>query len=1631
MRIVRLGLPAFLLFLFLGGCQRRKVQLAYTNARGEVPALGNLVFHFNQALIPDSLLDRWDSTAYLSFEPHIAGRFRWESPDQLVFSPLEPLAPATDYQATLGRELLRYSRFNQVTAPAPVRFHTPSLRLENAQVVWVSPEGSGGSAAPRVDLAFNYPVDPAALQAHLHLTVDQHPASFTLVTASADRQVSLLVGQLALEDRDYPASLTIDPGLKPMGGSRATTEKLTSDLPIPSPFVLTVQSVEADHDGQEGTVRVVTSQQLTGEDLSALIRFTPAVKFRTELQDDGLIIRSDQFDADKSYTLTLAKGLRGRIGGTLRDDYAAPVTFGQLEASIRFTNSKAMYLSANGERNISVQITNVPRVKLVISKIYENNLLMAGRYGYYPAEKDPDRQQPEEVSDDGDQAPDGQLGDVLIEKVIDTRSLPRSGGGRLLNLARFEDQLPEFRGIYHVMIRSLDDYWVRDSRFVSLSDIGLMARQGQDRILVFANSIKSATALSGVLVTAYGANNQLLGTGTTDAQGVAQIPCLKKDFSGFQPALVIARSADDFTYLPFSSTRVNTSRFDVGGKRGNPSGLDAWIYPERDIYRPGETLHFSVLVRDGQWKSPGSLPVRLKFLLPDGKELSTVRKVLNAEGSLEGSLPVSESAITGSYTLEVYTSTDVLLASRSFSVEEFVPDRVRVDLRADRSTLRPGETANLQISAQNFFGPPAAGRPYETEIQVKQKNFTADRYREYDFSLTNQRNFFDKELRQGHTDEAGKASERFEAKQAYQNLGELQADFYATVFDETGRPVSRTTSVAIFTQDVFFGIRQDGYDYYPLNQVIRFPLVAVNREGNAVTAQGRVQVIKHEYRTVLAHSGSYFRYESQKQDRILSDNTQAIGPATTFSYIPRSPGDYEVRVFLPGAGTYVSRSFYSYGSWGGDNSSFEVNTEGQIDIETDRPSYQVGQTVKALFKTPFSGRMLVTLETDHVLSYQYVNVDKRTASLDLPVSAEDLPNVYISATLIKPHDLSDIPLTVAHGYQSIRVEDPQRRLPVTLVAQASVRSNTRQHVRVRTTPGSYVTLAAVDNGVLQVTDFKTPDPYQYFYQKRALQVSNYDLYPLLFPELRASLSSTGGDGELSLDRRVNPMPAKRIRVVSYWSGIVQTNGRGEAEFELDIPAFSGQVRLMAVAYKGQGFGSAEQAMTVADPVVISTALPRFLSPGDSIQVSVNLSNTTDREAMATADLAVTGPLRVIGASNLPVRISARGEAMARYTLTAAPQIGTGKVQVSVRALGEQFRDETELSIRPASTLQKRSGSGTLTAGTSQVISAELADFIPSSARYRLVVSRSPVLGLADQLSELIQYPFGCTEQTISAAFPQLYYGDLADLLQQGRTGAGSANTNVQEAIRKIRMRQLYNGAVTLWDGEGQEDWWTTIYAAHFLLEARKAGFDVETSLLETMLEYISGRLRKKELITYYYNRDQQRKIAPKEVAYGLYVLALAGRSNVPAMNYYKANASVLALDSRYLLSAAYATAGDKRSFGELLPAAFQGESSVPQTGGSYASPLRDEAIALNALLEVDPANPQVPVMARHVSERIRTSPWLSTQERSFAFLALGKLARSVGQSNAEGEIRSGGRVLARSRPGQGQGRQDPQRTVAG
>jgi hypothetical protein len=1584
----------------------KKIKITERNFDEEIPLKTMLAFTFNQSMVPDTVVGVWSEIPYLKFEPEVEGKFHWQTASKLVFTPRTAFSPATSYTAKLTDDVFKYNRKKGFSGDKQFSFHTPFLEVISGRAYWHLAEEDGGEHVIRIDMEFNYPVLPSEVATLLSAELDGEAVNTKIITSEISENLSFSIGGLTKEDKDQELSITLQPGLIPHGGTGKMKEKFAEKYNILSPFKLEITDIQANHDGMEGVITVYTTQRVDEKNLKSFISLTPSIKYQVEVYPGYFTIQSENFSVDSRYDLVIKQGLLGTIGGKLKSEYSHPVSFGAVQPTIRFTEQKEFYVSGKGSRNIQAMIINVPKVKIRVTKLYENNILSYLRnnshyyydyeyydYDYYYNYNDP-----------------GNLGDIIYESEVETNTLPRRGSNRVLTLD-FEDKLADIPGIYVLEIKSEEDYWLRATRMIAISDIGLIVKKGEHNITVFANSIKSALPLPDVSVKLIGENNQVIHSGKTNSDGVFSWSWDELKASGFETSLVTAQIAGDFNVLPLSKTQVNTSRFDVGGKYTNKSGIEAFIYGDRNLYRPGETINISAILRDSEWKSPGSVPVILQLTTPNGRIFKTIRKTLNAFGSFETQIALPASSQTGTYLVTILTGNEVVIGSSAIKVEEFMPDRIKVDLKIDKKGYKPGEKILVDLQAVNFFGPPASGRNYEVELSIQQTNFYPKKNSDYTYYIHGKHGSFSNILRENKTDAEGRAHEEFDIPQEYRNMGVLRSTIFSTVFDETGRPVNRVEGLTIYTQEVFYGIKYDDY-YVKTGAPVKFSLIAVDKEGNELSnIKAQVKLIRHEYKTVMTKSGSYFRYKSEKVENLLKDEQVTLnGLSGQYSFVPDLSGNYELRVSAPGVGTYVERDIYAYG-WGSTRfSSFSVNNEGQIDIVADKEKYTVGETANFLLKTPFVGKILITVETDKVLDYFYVETDKRAASFTLNIKEEYLPNVYISATLFKPHGESDIPLTVAHGYAPVIVEDLANKMNISITAVEKSRSNTKQSIKVKALPNSALTLAVVDEGILQVAGYATPDPYAFYFQRKALGVRSSNIYPYLFPEISMTRSHTGGDGS-EMAKRVNPMQNNRVKLVSFWSGILETNGKGEAEITVDIPQFSGDLRIMAIAYNGKIFGSAQENMKVADPLVISVALPRFLSPGDKLRVPVTLTNTTGKETRCKTEITLSGPLMKIAATAESISIPANTEARVTYEIEAKKEIGLSKVTITANALGEKFLNETDITVRPASPLQQRSGSGFGEAGKTISLKPNVDNFIASSIHGEVIITKNPMIQFASSLDYLVGYPYGCIEQTTSKAFPQIYFADLVGSIYKDDKIKGDAVHNVQEALDRLRAMQLYNGGLTYWPGAGNETWWGSAYAAHFTLEAKKAGYQVDDIFLKNVLRYLKMKLENKELVDYYYNGSLHKKIAPKEVPYSLYVLSLAGERPLALLNYYRSRTDQLSLDGMYMLAGAYALSGDMPKAKSVLPEAFKGEKSNTSFGGSFYSYIRDEAIALNVLLEIDPDNQQVGEMVKHISEALRNRNYLNTQERTFGFLAMGKFARLQAGTNPTGTVTANNKTM--------------------
>ena len=1309
-----LSLVFIISIVFLSSCGKKKsnlVGIADTNFQEEIEEKQNLVFYFNKDIVGEEDLHEWKEENYLEFDPPVVGKYKWNSKNELTFSPLKGFHPNTNYKVTPGEALIKDNEAWGLDEETIVEFHTPYMRLVNTNTYWKKDDNN--RVYLNADLNFNYAVEPDLLAKLLVIKVEGEEVDYEVITTEPSKSMKVGIREINLQASDLPLEIYIKNGITTPGSNHELGELSHAEF-VANQSKLDIKNLEANHNGGEGTITLATSQEITKEGLKSKISFSPAIEdFQVKISATGFVISSSAFDVKNTYTITIDKSLEGLYGGVMQDDYENTFTFGDLKPTIEFVHSKGNYLSGKGMKNLAVNLINIKNVKVEVTKIFENNIMSFHRngmnWGYHS-----DYSTGEYEWYDYQYFNTEYYGDQIWENEYETNQLPRQGDIRLLNLD-FSDRLGNYEGIYVVKVFDPDRAWLTSSKVISISDIGLIAKYTGNSVLVFANSIHTAKPLKGVDVSFISTNNQKVHTVKTDGSGVAILEDIESVAPGFDVAMITAKKEEDFNYLMFNRTEVATARYEVGGKRSNDAKLEAFIYGERNLYRPGETIHLNTVIRTTEQDVPEPLPYKMNLVLPNGRIYKTIKKVTDKQGSFNADFEIPRSALTGTWSVEVFTNNDVLLGNYNVSIEEFMPDRIKVKLELDKDEMENGDDFTAKVSAVNMFGPPAANRNVEVAMNLRKTAFTSKNYRDYYFNI-NQDQYFSETRLEDVTNEEGKADIEFQIPAEYKNLGVLKGTVLATVFDETGRPVNAAQRFQVYTQEAFVGIEY--FDrYVGTRNPLDIGLIALSKADKVVSAKCRVEIIKHEWETIIRRSGGSFIYESQRNPKTMVSKTVNIsGTNTDFKFTPVLSGEYEIRVYPPGSNyNYVSRYFYAY-RWGDTRSNaFEVSNEGNIEIQLDKEEYETNGKVKALLKLPFEGKVLVTVERDKVFKHFYEESDEKSLEISFYLRDEHVPNVYISATLIRPTSGKQIPLTVAHGYANVNVTSEKTELPLSIEAVKKSRSKRKQTIKVKTKAYAELTVAVVDEGILQIKNFATPDPHGYFYQKKALEVRSSDLYGYLSPELAGGLL-TGGGGLLEtgdITKRVNPVEADRIKLVSFWSGTIKANGSGHAEFEIDIPKFSGELRVMVVGYKGDAYGSLSQPMTIADPIVLSTGLPRFLSPGDEVIVPVTISNTTENPANPIVDISASGAITVTGEKKT-LSLGKNSETMVEYTLVAKKDIGKGSIKVNAKAFNETFTEEIEIAVRPATPLQKRYNSGMISGDNT--ISLDIAsNFIPSTA----------------------------------------------------------------------------------------------------------------------------------------------------------------------------------------------------------------------------------------------------------------------------------------------------------------------------
>lgn len=1242
-----------------------------------------------------------------------------------------------------------------------------------------------------------------------------------------------------------------------------------------------------DSSKAEGEACLFFNKPLSADDsvkYGDYLRLSPDGRTSVRPVDDKLCIGGLAYGKD--YSVRLMAGLPAKDGSKLAEEQTIDVALGARPAVVSLPG-KGFILPRGSSAGLPVTTVNVSKVGIAVYRVNERGLeRFIGEYNdsEFPGSK------PLTESWSLRSWLNGGNGTLQWRGTMEVRNALNQPA---VTAFPIRETVKDWRpGAYFVVMwnaaqppaRDEDDeeaptgattgMWVIDT------DIALTSFTGRDGLSVFARSLDSAQPLAGVELALLSRGNDPLAKAVTGADGRANFDAgLLKGRGAAEAVAVMAISGDrqEFSRLELTKAAFDLSDRGVDG-RAQPSPVDAFLYTERGVYRPGETVQLMAMLRDDTANALASLPVTLIVKRPDGTEFTRYVLALGASGALYQPVALPKSSRRGRWSVSAHVDPKAPAVGRAeFSVEDFVPEKLKVELASDEALLRPDKTNGFTVQADFLYGAPASGLAVEGDMRVTVDAQPFSSFAAYTFGLERERSKYEPPLitlKAPDTDEAGKARLEWGGDQVKDTALPLKAMVQVRVFEPgNGRATKTDKTLPLRTRDAYIGIRPrfDGR-YAQEGADTEFDLVAVDADGKQIalpSAEYRIERITYSYQWY--QQDGRWRWQSITSERAIAGDTLALRADGTARLARRlSWGSYKLTVSDRTSRSASSLSFY-VGWYGGSGTEEAPDT---LKVASDKKAYSGGDTAKLRIEAPFAGEALIAIATDRILATYSVKVAADGTTVDIPVKAEWGAGAYALVTAWRPLSAkTDRAPTRAIGAVWLGLDPAKRTLAVQMATPEKVTPRQKIEVPIRVAnasgPEAFITLAAVDEGILQLTKFKTPQPADYYFGKRRLGLDMRDDYGRLLDARAEDLGRirTGGDSG-----DIGGLDLVPTRTVALFSGPVKLDDKGEAKVALDIPDFVGQLRLMAVAYDKTKVGSSEARIFVRDAVAADVILPRFLAPGDQSRLALSLHNVDGQAGDYQVNLEVSGAVSL----ERPFAETRRLAANQRELLTAplkAGDAGFGKVAVSVQGPGNfSVRREWDIQVRPAQTPSAVDAVSQLDPARELTLDRNVtASFAPDTTQVSVALSRVPGIDVAGLLRALDKYPYGCIEQTTSRALPLLYYNDVA-LLGYGPTDPGIPD-RVQEAIYRIVDMQTSDGSFGMWGPfSTPAAEWLQAYALDFLVRARTQQMAVPAASLQRGLTWL--------------NRNAD-KLSPNAQAYAWYVLAKAGLADPARVRYFQ------------------------------------------------------------------------------------------------------------------------------------------------
>jgi uncharacterized protein YfaS (alpha-2-macroglobulin family) len=1121
------------------------------------------------------------------------------------------------------------------------------------------------------------------------------------------------------------------------------------------------------------------------------------------------------------------------------------------------------------------------------------------------------------------------------------------------------------------------------SRNFLCSNLGLVAKlEKNNRLHVVVTDLRTAQPLSGVRLEAYNFQQQLLASTDSDGNGFAVFDLKEKPF------LVVARSGRDLGYLRLSGeAALSLSSFDVGGETVK-KGLKGFIYGERGVWRPGDTLYLTFVLFDRDKQLPEGHPVVMEFYSPLGQLDRTLKPVKALGNFYAFRIDTDEKIQTGAWQARVLVGG--LTFSRTVRIETVVPNRLKIDFQTGKEVItRKDLPLQATLAVQWLHGVPAPGLKYDVTVRLSSRPTAFKQYPDFVFDDPSRDAISGEESQvKGQLDQQARARVKLEIEPATAAPGMLEATFVTRVFEESGDFSIDTFSQDFYPYDHFVGLNlpeeRKGYGFLETDKEHTVNIVTVDHRGQPVSGKRvKVSLYKMGWRWWWEREGeSLADYISRPTVRPLASDTLVTEngrAAWKFNIKYPDWGRFFIRVEDPEGGHAAGQMVYvDWPSWEGRSRAEGAEAAARLSLTSDKTSYRVGEKAVIYLPESVQGRALVSVETGSaVLQKMWVFAQKGENRFEIPLTEKMTPNIYVHVTLIQPHSgkVSDVPIRM-YGVIPIMVEDPNTRLEPVVVAPQEIKPGEKFRIQVseKNRRRMFYTVAVVDEGLLALTRYKAPDLRQEFYRKEALGIITWDLFDQVAEAYGAELGrilALGGDEfRAAAEQAKKP---RRFPPVVMFDGPFELRPGDTASHEFLMPQYFGQVRVMVVAGFEGAYGMAEKSVFVRRDLMALPTLPRIVRPGEQVTMPITLFVTRPEIREAEVSLQTNELFQVAGEASKKVDFSGGSEQLVNFELRVAETTGQGVVNYQARAGSEVIKGTVYVEVLSANPLLTRVAAYEIKPGKS--IKEKVTPFgLRGTNTVTVEASTLPALQLEKRLDFLIQYPHGCLEQTLSVAFPQLY---LKNLVRLNPDQLKEIERYVRVAVEKMRRFQLPGGGFSYWPGGHESHFWTTTYAGWFLLEAARAGYYVPADMLGAWKE--NQRMLTNAWVT---GGPSEQLIQ----AFRLFALAQAHEPDTGAMNRLREKPGLDGLAS-VLLAAAFYLNGQVDAATELVGKARLEFSRYRDSAVTFGSEMRDKALVAHCLSLMGLREKARPLV-KEIAEAVSSDLWLSTNETAMMLLAL-------------------------------------------